>query len=328
MKKFAFLLLVLISFSTYAQIEKEIVGKAMTDEDKKKLTDTLEGWKIGETGGINFNQAGFVNWAAGGTPAVSLLFNGRVYADYKRGKHLMQNWFAAEYGIQFLKNDDKNWELSKSADRWELFSKYGYQISKKWYASTYVDLRSQFAPTKVPSVVDANQDSVVSKMGSPMTLEWAVGFDYVPNQYFSLFLSPLATKFVFVADDAIAMTNTYGNIYPEKVKKELGAVLIATYNQTFIDRINLSSIFKAYKDYLNPKPGKNIDIDWQTTIGLKVTSWLSANIFTQLVWDYDTKFTEDDGTITEKVQFRDVIGVNLGYTANWYKAKDQKAIKF
>lgn len=309
-----------------AQVEKQISQKAMSDDDKKKMADTLQGWKFGGTGAITLNQAGFVNWAAGGNNSIAFLFNLRFYADYKKDKHLWQNWLAAEYGLQRI--FEKGEKFNKSADRWEIFSKYGYKVYKPLYVAAYADLRSQFNKTKYP-----NTDSVVSNIASPLVFEASVGLDYVPNDYFSLFVSPVAAKITYVADDFIASTGSFGNVPPSNMKKEFGAVLVASYRQEFWKKnISIASILKVYKNYLygtgetKVNYRHNIDVDWQTTIGLKVNKFLSASIFTQLIWDNDQLITNKDTGVKErKVQFRDVIGVGLSYNPNWYKIKGSKA---
>ncbi len=324
--------------STFAQVEKQIQGEAMNAAEKKKMDDTLSGWKFGGMGGVTFNQAGFKNWAPGGVNSFALLFNMRFYADYKKDKHLWQNWAAAEYGLQFLKGD--YFKARKNADRWEIFSKYGYKIYKPLYAAAYGDLRSQFS--KSYTYADTTK-TMVSRFASPLVFEAAIGLDYVPNAHFSLFVSPLAAKITYVGDNNLALAGTYGNTWPKKHKDEFGAVLIATYKQDFWKQnINILSVFKAYKNYLRGKSDpfdatltqeskssyrKNFDIDWQTTLGLKVNKWLSASVFMELVWDNDIAYVNSAGVKQPyaKAQFRDVIGVGLTYQTNYFKAKGNKA---
>lgn len=343
MKKIVLAIAVLfaIAGNTFAQVEKQIQGEAMNAAEKKKMDDTLNGWKFGGMGGLTFNQAGFKNWAPGGVNSFSMLFNLRLSADYKKGKHLWQNWAAAEYGLQFIKGD--YFKVRKNADRWEIFSKYGYKVYKPLYVAAYADLRSQFS--KSYTYADTTK-TLTSRFASPLTFEAAIGLDYVPNAHFSLFASPLAAKIVYVGDDAIAMAGTFGNAWPKKHRDEFGAVLIATYKQDFWKQnISILSVFKVYKNYLRSdyeksatinsfdNAGKkhyrqNFDIDWQTTLGLKVNNWLSASVFMQLVYDNDVIFAKDANNITStKAQFRDVIGVGLTYQTNYFKAKGEKAKK-
>ncbi|HNO48285.1 MAG TPA: DUF3078 domain-containing protein, partial [Chitinophagales bacterium] len=105
MKHFYFLAMLIWVFTTQAQeAVANVEKKTITAEDKKRIEqDSINGWKFGGLGGVTFNQAGFVNWAAGGVNAISMNFNLRFYADLKKNKHLLQNWLAAEYGLQFSK---------------------------------------------------------------------------------------------------------------------------------------------------------------------------------------------------------------------------------
>lgn len=343
MKKILFVLVCMISIhTTYAQVEKQIKGEALSADEKKKLEDTLQGWKFGGGGGVTLSQAAFVNWAPGGTNSIALMFKGNFYADYKKKNHLVTTRFNAEYGIQWLKQDGKL-RPTKNADSWEIFAKYGYKVYKPLYIAAYGDLRSQFSNTYTKGVSSGKLDSIISKGGSPLIFEGAIGIDYVPNSKFSLFFSPLASKVTYIGNNTLASKEVYGNKFPSKIKYEFGAVLIATYKQSFWkDRITLSTIFKAYKNYLrgdkdpnNPtiketkvNYRKNIDIDWQTTIGFNVNKYLSASIYTQVIWDNDVLTPiKDSNPVASKqqVQFRDIIGINVAYNVNYFKAKTAKA---
>lgn len=297
--------------NTMAQAVK--VSKAETSDDVAKAANP-DGWKLGGTSSITFNQVGLKNWSAGGSPSIGLLGLVNAYADLKRNKNLFQSRLAIEYGMQKLRKDP----FRKSADRIELFTKYGYRISNKWYVSAYTNLKSQLTKTKNFEVADTITPPVISKFASPLYVEAALGMDFVPNQYFSMFLSPVAAKMVVVADNDIAALNLHGNDF-KNFRGEFGATAIFTYKQEVVKNVNIFSVLKLYKDYLNG-PAQNIDVDWQTTIGLKVTDFITANVFTHLIYDYDVLIPNDkngNGIVDDRgVQFRDVIGVGFAYNVN------------
>lgn len=289
------------------------VTKAETADDVAKATNP-DGWKLGGTSSITFNQVGLKNWSAGGNPSISLLGLVNGYADLKRNKNLFQSRLSMEYGMQKLRKEP----FRKSADRIELFTKYGYRISNKWYVSTYANFKSQMSKTKNFDVADSITPPVISKFASPLFVEAALGMDYVPNQYFSMFLSPIAAKMTVVANDDIAALNLHGNDF-KNFRGEFGATAIFTYKQEVVKNVNVFSVLKLYKDYLKG-PAQNIDVDWQTTIGLKVTDYITANVFTHLIYDYDVLIPNDkneNGIADDRgVQFRDVIGVGFAYNVN------------
>lgn len=310
MKKILSILLVLSIFSLQAQTLEKLEN-AKTKDDAKKLVENPEGWKIGGTGSLTFNQVGLKNWAAGGDPSISLLGVVNAYADYKYGKHLWQNRLGLEYGTQKIKDQ----AIRKNSDRIEFFSKYGYAVSKKWYASAYANLRTQMSPT-FEYDADGNKLKTISKFANPMIIDGAIGMDYIPNQYLSIFMSPLATKMIFVANDEIALMNLHGNEF-NNFRFELGATAIIAYKQEVLKNVNVQSVLKVFKDYKNG-PAQNIDIDWQNTIGLKVNKFLSAAVFTHMIWDYDQLIPQFEGGVqtgvARKLQFRNVIGIGLAYT--------------
>jgi hypothetical protein len=120
-------------------------------------------------------------------------------------------------------------------------------------------------------------------------------------------------------DDSIAALNIHGNEY-ENFRQELGASVVATYKQEIFKNVTVISALRLFKDYL-AGPAQNIDVDWQTNIGFKVNDFLSASVFTHLIWDYDVLVpydVDDNGSISageqaRKLQFKDVIGIGLSY---------------
>lgn len=304
-------ILMFLSFLHVSAGELEIVEQAKSKDDEKKLVENPEGWKFGGTGSLTFNQVGLKNWAAGGDPSISLLGVVNAYADYKYGKHLWQNRLGIEYGTQKIKDQP----IRKNSDRIELFSKYGYAVSKKWYASAYANVRTLMTPTYEYDS-DGVKTQMISKFASPLILDGAIGMDFVPNQYFSMFMSPIATKMIFVANDPIAYLDRHGAL-GNNFRFELGAAAVLSYKQEVIKNVNIQSVLKLFKDYKNG-PAQNIDIDWQNTIGLKVNKFLSAAVFTHLIWDYDQMIPQFENNVqvgeARKLQFRNVIGIGLAYS--------------
>ncbi|MEZ5010039.1 MAG: DUF3078 domain-containing protein [Chitinophagales bacterium] len=285
--------------------DKLASGKA----DKKVAAEKPEGWTHGGTGSLTFNQVGLKNWSAGGDPSISFLLAAGYNADMKKGKHIWQNRLSTEFGIQKIKGQS----FRKNADNLELFSKYGFQIdeNEKWYFATLLNFRSQFSETFTFDG-DGNKTGTISKFASPAILEYSIGIDYVPNDKFSLYMSPIAAKWIFVADDAIAALNLHGN-QGENVNTQVGALAVAAYKHQVHENVTLGSTLKLYKDYL-AGPAQNIDVDWQTNIGLKVTKFISASVFMHLIWDYDVDTNSEVAGMQRNLQFKDVIGVGFSYS--------------
>jgi len=323
------ILSLLCCYDSHAQDAATV--KKLTDQTRKELdaaqalaedTTTTAKWKIGGTGNATFNQVGLKNWAAGGDPSFSFLFQLNGFVDYKNHNHLWQNYLKTDYGLEKIRGES----IRKNSDKLELGTKYGYKVSKFWYLSSIAVFKTQFSKTE-DYASDVLPRRTLSKTMSPATLDLAIGMDYQPNELFSIFMSPLAARLLFVTDDSIAALNIHGNEY-SNLRKELGATIIVSYNQEIFKNVSVSTLLRLFKDYLKG-PVQNIDVDWQTTFGFKVNDFLSASVFTHLIWDYDVLVlfdVDDNGTISEgeqarKLQFKDVIGIGISYNFGDKKKK-------
>jgi hypothetical protein len=121
---------------------------------------------------------------------LALNLRGNFYADYKKNKHLFSSRFTAEYGINFLRDKyptSKKYTPTKSADNWEIFAKYGYKVYKPLYIAAYGEFKiSVFKYLSTANSLGV-KDSIISRAGSPLVFEGAIGLDYVPNSINSLY---------------------------------------------------------------------------------------------------------------------------------------------
>lgn len=171
-------------------------------------------WKKNGDFTVNFSQVSFSNWAAGGKNSVSgvALFN--YGANYLKDRLSWDNSLNLGYGLLKEGSD----ELIKSEDKMEFNSKAGYRMApeSKWFFSGLLGFRSQFANGyKYPDT-----DNRISALFAPAYLNFALGADYKPSDRFSLFLSPLGSKFTFVADDVLAPL--FGLETGKNMRAELG----------------------------------------------------------------------------------------------------------
>ncbi|MDW3211864.1 MAG: DUF3078 domain-containing protein [Reichenbachiella sp.] len=276
-------------------------------------TDTTY-WNKGGKFGINFSQATLTNWAAGGgnTVAGSVYFN--YIVDYQKGSILWQN--TIDMGLGWIK--EARSEQQKADDRLVLTSSFGKRLipnNKKWFYNATVDFRTQFLEGYDPEK-DPNQNKPISKFMAPGYLMTSIGIDWRPNDNFNLTLSPVTGKFTFVQDDSLSAAGAFGVDPGEKFRAEFGASLKASYNKEIFENVQFTSNLLLFSDYMD-NPGK-IDVNWENILNLKVNSWLSANIYNQIIYDYDIKFYEVDSngndilsTATDKWQFKNIISLGL-----------------
>ncbi len=281
-------------------------------------------WTKGGVGGINFAQSSFTNWAAGGENALSATVLLSVYANYKKDKTTWDNTLDLAYGmIQSGKAP-----LRKNEDKIDFSSKYGRHIKEsKLFYSALLNFKSQFAS----GYNFPNDTTVISRFLSPAYILGAVGFDYKPNNYLSLFVSPVTSKTTIVADQKLADAGAYGVEKAEfdtagvktkagqMVRSEFGGYLKFTFKKDIFKNVNFSTKLELFSNYLyNPQ---NIDVNWENILGLKVNKYLSASISTNLIYDHDipVPVTEDDANglpVTRtgpRLQFKQVLAVGFSY---------------
>lgn len=258
-------------------------------------------WKKNGDFTLSFNQVSFSNWAAGGKNSVSgvALYN---YAfNYLKSRVSWDNSLNLGYGLLKESNND----LTKSEDKMEFSSKAGYKMAEKsnWYYSGLSTFRSQFANGyKYPDM-----DNKISALFAPAYIMFALGADYKPNDKFSLFLSPIGSKFTIVADEDLSSIGAFGVEKGKKFRAEMGATLKSELKFPVVTNVDVVTALGLFSNYL--KKPQNIDVNWDFRVNMKINKYLSANLITNIIYD-------DDITISGKkslVQLKQLFGAGFSY---------------
>ncbi len=316
MKKIAITLLSLIYLSVYAQ------DASKEKELKTQPSELPDGWTKGGMFSLNFGQVSLTNWAGGGVNSISLAGLLNVYANWKKESQTWENSLTVGYGItkqgkaDFFKNDD----------RIDLTSKYGKKAFNKWYYAGLLNFRTQM-DDGFTAPGDTNR---ISTLLAPGYLLGALGLDYKPNDNFTLFIAPLTAKYTFVMDQRLADAGAFGVEAAQvdalgmpiagtgqQMRSEFGGYVRMAYTKTdIIQNVNFTTKVDAFSNYLhNPR---NIDINWETIIGLKVNKYITATLSTLLIYDDDIQINVgNDATgnpiIGPRTQFKQVFGAGFSY---------------
>jgi hypothetical protein len=271
-------------------------------------SDTVKYWKTGGQIGLAFSQVSLTNWAAGGQNSFSGNGLFRINARYSRDKSEWDSYLLTGYGV--MKQGDGN--LIKNDDKLELFSKYGYKAGKAWYYSGVMNFKSQFAPGYENPQEATN---LISDFFSPAYLIASIGMDFKPNSEFSLYLSPVTSRFTFVLNDSLSLKGAYGVKPGEKMRSEFGGFIKIIYKKdNLLKNVNLATTLDLFSNYLDHP--ERVDVNWELFIAMKVNKLLTVTLNTQLIYDYDIKFKEIENGLTvekPKVQFKEIFGLGLSY---------------
>lgn len=323
---FLSLTLLLSTFSSFSQEETKTEAAKLQAEAAKLQSiaaDTVKPWKIGGVVSVNGQQVSLTNWAAGGNNSISVAGLVNIFAKYKKGKSTWDNNLELGYGV-INQGDNKKWW--KNDDKIQFSTKFGHQISKKWYLTALGDFRTQFT-----NGYNYPNDSVyISKFMAPGYALAALGFDYKPDNHFSAFIAPITGKFTFVNDEVLARSGAFGVqkeisyidstgiVITQKYKthrEEFGAYVKLQYQTKVMENITFQTVLELFSNYLhNPQ---NIDVNWSTLTTFKVNKFISATLATQLIYDDDIKVLrntgDQKGTVGPDVQFKQVLGVGFTY---------------
>ena len=285
--------------------------------------DTL--WRKGGIINLNFNQTSFDNWAAGGEDAISASALLSAFDNYKKGRTAWDNSLDLGYGM--LKQGEQ--KLRKNEDKIDFTSKLGYAVNSKnkLFYTALLNLKSQFDN----GYNYPNDSVVISKFGAPAYVTFALGLDYKPNKYFSVFVSPLTMKMTIVGDRDLADAGAYGvnpaeyDSFGNKTKDgehnrtEFGAYLNAKFQKDIMQNVNLLTKLDLFSNYAEDP--QNVDVNWEVLIAMKINKLLSASISTQLIYDDNIPvplFSDVNGVRTQtgagpRTQFKEVLAIGLSY---------------
>lgn len=254
-----------------------------------------DGWIKAGTFIININQGALRNWAGGGeqnTLGVTTLLNYNL--NHRKGKMSWNNYFDIALGFQ---NASSFGRFRKTDDRIDITSKYGYQLSKKWYAALLGNFNSQ-------ALAGYNYtDSVnikISNLLNPGKILLSAGIDFRPDKTFTLFVSPITSRFILKTDNDFYLVDKFGVPADRKSYTELGSFATAKYTKKistwafYTGRLDLFSNYKR-----NPE---NIDLFFTNLVTMKFNKWLATNISVDMVYDDD---------VLQKTQLKEILGIGL-----------------
>ncbi len=244
---------------------------------------------------LTFNQVSLTNWAAGGQSAFSAVGVVNLYANYKYDRDAWDNVLNLGYGL--IKNQGER--VQKNEDKIELNSMYGRKAFKDFYYSALLNFRTQF----YDGYNYPNDTTVTSRFLAPAYLSLALGLEYKPNDFFSVFVSPATGKFTFVNDRTLAdqgafgvdpgTFDTSGNVitHGRKFRPEFGASIQVIFKKDVTENVNIQSkllLFNNYTDKVKENRG-NIDVNFDFLLNLKVSKYITTSLFLNLIYDHDVK---------------------------------------
>lgn len=275
---------------------------------KKEVVDTVpKAWRRGGIVNINGTQGSLKNWAAGGDKfslALNSYFN--YFAFYKKGKVSWDN--ALDFNFGYIQSSSIG--SRKNDDRLDILSKYGHNFSGDWFLSGLFNFRSQLFDGYTYSDSDRTFSSTFLSPAYALT---SIGFDYKPSPNFSVFISPITSRYIIVASKQLADKGLYGLKPGEHFHNELGAFSSINWMKRIGTNVSYKGRLDLFSDY-KTRP-ENVDLFMTNYFSFKISKYFTASYNLDLIYDDDVRLFGEDGK-SPGLQLKSLIGLGFQMKLN------------
>lgn len=287
--------LIFVLLCPFLKAQDQIVKDLQVTGTKQVKSLDSNGWRKSGIFILNFNQGALSNWAAGGEQNVFGINGLLNYAiNYRLGKNVWDNYFDLALGFQNATSFER---FRKIDDRIDITSKYGHQLSKKWYLGLLANFNSQALAGYDYSTTP---NTKISSFMTPGKILLSPGFDYRPDEKFSLFISPATVRWIIKRDPDFLNVLKFGVDSSKKSYSEFGAFITANYTTalstwaTYTGRLDLFSNYRR-----NPQ---NVDLLMNNLLTMKFSKNFATNLSLDLIYDDD---------VVKRLQLKEILGVGL-----------------
>jgi len=190
-------------------------------------------------------------------------------------------------------------------------------VAPRLSTTALLNFKSQFAQ----GFNYPNDSVAVSRFMAPGYLILSAGLDYKPWEFLSVFVSPATGKITFVRDQSLADQGAFGVRPGENSRSEFGAMLRLAFEKEVFENVGLSSKLELFNNLTdeNRSNRKNTDVNWQTTINMKVNRFITASILLHMIYDHDIPIPvgetpQGDTVYGPRLQVQQMLGVGLSYS--------------
>ena len=241
------------------------------------------------------------NWYKGGESNYSMVGAVTLEANYdNKSKWKWDNKLELKLGFMHTRTDSVH-KFKSNEDLIRLTSKVGLQAAKNWYYTLQFLAYTQFTRG-----LKANDLNTYSDFMSPFNLNLGLGMDYKvatkDNKLTgTINFSPIAVNYRYV--DRLALSTNYGLKEGNHSLIDLGSQLTADLTWKINDVVSWKSRLYAFTSY------KRTEIEWENTFSLRVSKYISANLFLFPRFD-DTGSKDDD---LGYLQFKEYSSIGFTY---------------
>ncbi len=242
------------------------------------------------------------NWYKGGESNYSMVGALTLEANYdNKEKWIWNNKLELKLGFLRSRTDSLH-KLKTNEDLIRLTSKVGLQASKRWYYTLQLQAYTQFTKG-----YKSNDPKIYSDFFSPFNLNLGLGMDYKvesKNKRLtgSVNLSPIAINYRYVG--RVDLGPSYGLKAGKHSLVEFGPNMTADLVWKFNDVVTWKTRFYAFTSF------KRAEIEWENTFELRVSKYITANLFLFPRFDDASMYDDELGYF----QFKEYSSLGFAYT--------------
>ena len=241
------------------------------------------------------------NWYKGGESNYSMVGALTLEANYdNRNKWKWDNKLEMKLGFMHTRSDSVH-KFKSNEDLIRYTSKVGLEAAKNWYYTLQLLAYTQFTRG-----LKANDLNTYSDFMSPFNLNLGLGMDYKvatkdKRLTGTVNLSPLAVNYRYV--DRLDLATSYGLDEGRHSLVDFGSQVTADVTWKINDVVSWKSRLYAFTSY------KRAEIEWENTFTLRVSKYISANLF--LFPRFDDSGVKDDDL--GYLQFKEYSSIGFTY---------------
>lgn len=268
-------------------------------------------WKYAGAGNVQFMQNYVTdNWYKGGESNYAAIGSVVLEANYdNKSKWKWDNKLEMKIGFQTSPSDTVN-KFKTTEDLIRYTGKVGLQAVSRWYYTLQVLAYTQFWHG-----LKANNEKVFSDFMSPFNLNVGLGMDYKIEAFGkrltgTVNMSPLAVNYRYV--DRTALAKSFGVKVDEGKHThsltDFGSQITASAEWKMNSVVTWKSRLYAFTSY------HRTELEWENTFELKVSKYITANLFLFPRFDDSNYKYDEDGNLMSFWQFKEYSSLGFSYS--------------
>jgi hypothetical protein len=240
------------------------------------------------------------NWYQGGNSNLAILGIVTGQLNYDNNKSIQwENSVEWHMGFNSIAGDTLRM-LSVNDDVFKINSKLGVKAGGNWFYSGTVDFSTQF----FNSYNGINSTTMVTSFLTPVRLNIGAGLDYKYKKIFSIMVSPVAYKYIYVNDSKNVDPNLFGIVSGKRLLSEFGSSLNSTLSYPLSKEIQLDSKLNFYTNY------QTMQVDWEIVCNMTINRFMSTRI--SFNPRYDNSVIYPNGEFA-KMQLKQLLSVGFSH---------------